>query len=269
MSVHEEIREQRKKLKGQGFKVHWDYFWEYYKIHVVVAITVIILISVLIHDIAAAKPTGFYAMVINSSASFSQEDVEKSFEEYSQMDTSSYECNIDMSSSYNPQTVDQMTMVTVQKIMANISAGELDVIMGDTSAFYYYANMQTFIDLTTVLSEEQLSKYSDQLVYVDQSFLDYLDSDAYQTFLSTGEYDKDNHYAAMAAEQYKTGVYPDVPIENMDKPIPVGIRVDQTTSKVLSGAHAYEATDAPIIGIIQTTQRTDMCLKFIEFMLEQ
>ena len=32
-SVYGEIREQRKKLKGQGFKAHWDYFWEYYKIH--------------------------------------------------------------------------------------------------------------------------------------------------------------------------------------------------------------------------------------------
>ena len=30
MSVHEEIREQQKKLKGQGVKAHLQYFWDYF-----------------------------------------------------------------------------------------------------------------------------------------------------------------------------------------------------------------------------------------------
>ena len=28
MAVRDEIRQQRQKLKGQGFKAHWEYFWD-------------------------------------------------------------------------------------------------------------------------------------------------------------------------------------------------------------------------------------------------
>ena len=56
MAVRDEIREQRQKLKGQGFKAHCEYFWEYYKIHTIVAVVAIILLVTFIRDIANRKP---------------------------------------------------------------------------------------------------------------------------------------------------------------------------------------------------------------------
>ena len=102
MSVHEEIREQQKKLKGQGFKAHWEYFWEYYKIHTIVAICVVILLAMLIRDIGSSKPYGFYAIALNSGASYSQDILEKDFVEYSGFDTTNYDCYIDTRLRYVP-----------------------------------------------------------------------------------------------------------------------------------------------------------------------
>ena len=59
-----------------------------------------------------------------------------------------------------------MTMVTVQKIMANISAGELDVIAGDESAFVYFANQQAYLDLTAILPQDKIAEYSDHFYYI-------------------------------------------------------------------------------------------------------
>ena len=63
MSVHEEIREQQKKLKGQGIKAHLQYFWDYYKIHTIVALAAIIFIVVLVKDVTNNKPYAFYALL--------------------------------------------------------------------------------------------------------------------------------------------------------------------------------------------------------------
>ena len=57
MAVRDEIREQRQKLKGQGFKAHWDYFWEYYKIHTIVAVCALIFIITIVRDITGKKPS--------------------------------------------------------------------------------------------------------------------------------------------------------------------------------------------------------------------
>ena len=157
-----------------------------------------------------------------------------------------------------------MTMVTVQKIMANISAGELDVIMGDESAFVYYANQKAYIDLTTILPQDKIAQYSDHFYYMDQAYLDYLDSEDYQNFLNTGVYDEHNRYAAIAAEHYNDGTVPHIAYEDMEKPIAVGIIVDD--SSVLKEAGAYQGTTA-VIGIITTSNHVDVAMQFIDYLL--
>lgn len=266
MSVNDDIREQRKKLKGQGFKAHWEYFWEYYKIHTAVVLAVIILISVLVHDITNNKPYGFYAMMINSGASFSQDTIQDGFASYAGIDTNAYQCLIDTSSSFSTQEISEMTMVTVQKIMANISAGELDVIAGDESAFVYFANQQAYLDLTAILPQDKIAEYSDHFYYMDQAYLDYLDSEDYQNFLNTGNYDKSNKYAVLAAEHYNDGTVPKIAYEDMQKPIAVGVIIND--SKILNEIGAYENTPV-VVGIIATSNHVDIATSYIDYLLEK
>ncbi len=265
MSVHGEIREQRKKLKGQGFKAHWEYFWEYYKIHFLVAVGVIILLTVLVKDVVNNKPYGFYAMMLNSNASLAQDTLEKDFIEYSGMDTTEVDCLIDSSASYNMQLIDEMTIATSQKVMANIAAAELDVIVADSDVFSLYANQETLQDLRDVLSSEQITAYEDSFFYVDKAYLDYLNSDEYQSYVSTGEFDESNKYAVMADRYNKDFIFPDSDPSAMEEPIPVGIKI--SSSKELESTGAYHDTTA-YVGVVINTTHPELSAKFIDFILE-
>lgn len=265
MSVHEEIKEQQKKLKGQGFKAHLEYFWEYYKIHTLVAVVVIIFLYTLLHDIITSKPYGFFAEMLNSGASGAQDYIEKEFVEYTDFDTENYDCFIDTSASYNLKVIDEMTIATSQKLMANIAAADLDVLVADRDVFVHYANQETLSDLRNYFSEAELSQIEDKLLYVDQSYLDYLSSDAYQTYISTGEFDSSDKYAVMADNYNKDFILPNTDKTKMENPIPVGIIVDN--SSVLESYGAYKES-TPIAGIVINSKHTDIAVNFIEYLMK-
>lgn len=265
MSVHEEIREQQKKLKGQGIKAHLQYFWDYYKIHTVVALAAIIFIVVLVKDVTNNKPYAFYALMLNSYSSNAEEVLESEFTEYAGIDTTTNSCFIDTSVTYNTEIIDEVTIATSQKIMANLSAAELDSMAADQNTFAYYAHQDIFMDLRTIYDESFLNKYADKLFYVDRGLVDYIASDAYQDFLMNGSYDKDNKYAVMAADIYATGQYPDTPVNEMDNPVPVGIIIDD--SSVITDNNLYQGT-TPVVGIIANTTRLDNAKLFIDYLLK-
>ena len=267
MSVHEEIREQQKKLKGQSFKAKLEYFWEYYKIHTIVVICVLILLGTLIHDISNNKPYGFYATFLNTGSSSAQDYLQAGFTPISGIDTDKYSCFIDTSESYNLEVITETTVATSQKILANISAGDLDILGADSDIFIYYATQQVFADLRTVLSDEQLAKYQDLLVYVDQSYLDYIDSDEYQTYVSTGEFDATNKYAVMADNYYKNLVFPSTDPSEMENPIPVGIKLNSSQALSASGAYVLTGT-TPVAGVVTNTTRPELAVAFLEYLLE-
>ncbi len=265
MSVHEEIKEQQKKLKGQGFKAYWDYFWDYYKIHFIVVVCTIIFLIVLIRDITDNKPYSLYAVMLNSGASFSQDSIQDQFAEYAALDTENTTCMVDTSSTYNTDVIDEMTIATSEKIMANISASELDVLAANYNLFAYYAYQDVYMDLREVFDDSFLSAYSDYIYYVDRGLIDYIASDDYQTFLLDGTYDENNEYAVMAAEIYKTGDYPDIATEDMSDPVPVGFILSD--SSIVKESSAYPSETA-IAGIIVNTTRLDTARSFIEFLLK-
>ncbi len=266
MSVRQEIRDQQKKLKGQGFKAHLEYFWDYYKIHTFVAIFVVILLSVLIHDISNNKPYGFYAIMLNSGSVGAQDYLEENFAAYSGIDTKEYSCYIDFSSSYDLNLITQTTVATSQKIMANMAGKDLDLLAANEDIFLHYANQESFSDLRCVLSSEQIAKYQDLFVYVDQAYLEYLNSDEYQTYISTGEFDSSNKYAVMADNYNKNMEYPSTDPTTMENPIPVGI--DLSGSKLLADVGAYHGT-TPVAGIIINTTRPELAAKFIDYILSE
>lgn len=264
-SVHDEIREERKKMRGKGLKANLEYFWDYYKIHTIVAVFAAILLGILIHDIRNNKPYGFYAMMLNCAASEAQTALENEFAPIAGIDTSAYDCLIDTTSSFHTQTFDELTVATSQKIMAVMSAKELDVIAADIPTMLFYANQETFLDLRTVYSEEELKSFGDRLIYVDQAYLDYLSSDEYQNYISTGEFDENNKFAVLADNYNKTLNYDEQSYETMDRPVPVAIKL--TGSQVLEYYGLYPGQDSAI-AIVVNSQHTDTDLKYIDYLMK-
>ena len=265
MSVRDEIKEQQKKLKGQGFKAHWDYFWEYYKIHTFVAIAVLIFVAITIRDIANNKPYAMYAMFINNKGMETQSILQDGFAEYADIDTSSYAVIVDTSSNFMSSIVDTTSVATSEKIMAMLAAHDLDVIVGDENTMGRYASQDTFIDLRTIYSEDELKELSDSIFYVDQGYIDYLNSEEYTTYITSGEYDENNKYAVMAKQYEEDFTYQSVDKEDMDDPVPVGFILEN--SKALESCQAYP-DEAPIAGIAINTQRVDAAKSFVEYLMQ-
>ena len=151
--VIDEIREQQHKMKDMTFQGKLQYFWYYYKVHTIVTIVVILLGITLIHDILSAKDYAFYGIMLNS-VGLSSESMESSFGEYAQLDLETYQCYIDTSSSLSYSSPSEYTMATMQKLMAQVQAQDLDAVVFDSQVFYNYAYTEMFSDLTTVLTPE-------------------------------------------------------------------------------------------------------------------
>ena len=266
MSVHDEIVEQRKKLKGQGFKAHWDYFWEYYKIHTIVGVIIVIFLVTLIRDIANNKPYALNAMFINNQGMETQTFLQDGFAEFAGIDRNSEAVLVD-TSNYLSNSLDSAAVATSEKIMALLSAKELDVMVADEAVLYRYGAQDTFTDLREVLSEDEFKKFEEagQLLYVDQGYIDYLASEEYSDYIMNHKYDVNNKYAVMAAKYDETyeEIIPD--LSEMDKPVPVGIIVKD--SAVLKECGAYP-DKIPAVAITTTCQRIDRAKQFIEYLMK-
>lgn len=264
-SVSEEIRAQRQKLKGQGFKAHWDYFWEYYKIHTIVAVVALIFLISLIRQIADNKPYALYAMAINCAGFDVQENLQNGFYEYAGINKKELEVTIDCASTFDYSSLDTATVATSEKIMALMAASDLDCVVADKEAFFHFAAQDNFTDLRNVFSAEELESFGDNVLYIDRAYIDYVGSDEYSSYIMSHEYDKENKYAEMAARHDETGEYISIPVDEMEDPVPVGIILEGTTTIEKSGAY-YAST--PVAGITVNTARLDNAKKFVEYLYQ-
>ncbi len=262
-SVNDEIREQREKLKGQGFKAHLEYFWDYYKIHTIVAVVAIIFVVTLIRDIANNKPYALNVLMVNSQGTETQSYLQDGFVQYAGIDTSTEAVLVDTSSNVITSSIDSTTVATSEKIMALIAASELDVFVSDPSVAYHYASQDTFMDLRDVMTAEELDKYSGRLFYVDRAYMDYLASEEYSNYITTGKFDESNKYAVLADDFNRNFAYGEMDPGEMDDPVPVGVIF--TDSAVLEECGAYPDKKA-IAAIVINSKRTENAKAFIEYL---
>ncbi len=266
MSVHDEIKEQRKKLKGKGFKAHWDYFWEYYKIHTIIAVIVLIFVITLIRDIANNKPYALNALFINNQGSDTQAYIQNGFAEYAGIDTNTEAVLVD-TSNYLSNTLDSAAVATSEKIMALLSAKELDVMVADGITLYHYGAQETFIDLREVFSKDELEELDKNglILYVDQGYIDYLASEEYSNYILNKQYDPNNKYAVMAAKYEETYEETILPKSEMDNPVPIGIILKDSTPLTACGAYTDKTA---VASVTINTQRLDRAKEFITYLMQ-
>ena len=265
MAINDEIREQRQKLKGQGFKAHLSYFWAYYKLHTIAALVLIIIIVTTVRDIRAKKPYAFYALVVNSYGMETQEILQQGFSDYAGIDLSTYDCLIDTSTIYNCGQNDDMSIASSEKIFTLIAAGDLDVMVADEPTAAHFASQGDFIDLRDVYSEDELYSLGDDILYVDQAYLDYINSDDFTGYLMSGEADPDDERLELLTKYGENGEYRHIPASEMAEPIPVGIIIKGSTA--LKESEAY-ISDTAVVGIVANTGRIDTAVSFVDYLLK-
>lgn len=294
MAVWDDIKKQHKKVRKKGFKAMASYFWDYYKVPTAVIIIIALFSFYLIRDMASNLPYGFYAMMINSTMHPDGEVIGEDFAGYAGIDTSSYNVLIDTNQTLSTSSYNTYDVSTQERIMAITAAGDLDVMIADQSVFEQYARNSYMTDLRDLMSEDELKKYDGYIYYVDGAILKAIEDGTYEQASSENTADNESQGSqddpsvagsnSAATDEtisdeeisYMLGisspssivseddfVLPDP--DSMEDPVPVGIILSDTA--FMQSTNTYTGS-VPIFGIIGNSSRTDLAIKFLEYLNE-
>ena len=251
--VIDEIREQQLKTRDMTGKGKLEYFWYYYKVHTLVGLLILVMVITLIHDMVTAKDFIFNCVMVNSFQ-LDAEALENSFAEYAGLDIEKYDCYIDTSTSLSLTTYDQYNMAAVQKIMAQMQSGDLDVLVFDSEIFNNYSLHGMFMDLRTIMTDEELEKYKDQLYYVDYAEV---------VREAAKELDADELMEPVEVDVEADTLMHRHP-EDMEDPMPIGIFI--TDSPFIEQSGSYHSSLQPVFGIVATCKRTEVAKQYVDFL---
>lgn len=248
MPVMDEFREEREALKHGTWKQKISYFFEYYKWHVVAAAAAIFFVVSIGYEILTHKDTAFYAAMINAIEMSDVEEYTQNFAAYAGIDPEKYDVVLDTTMHIDLDNMDQVTIASTEKLMANITAKNVDVFITDAVIMEQHANGETFLDLREFLTEEQYDRYKSRFYYVDQAIVDARQAH-YKNFDTTFEV------------SYPDPRNPDA----MQEPVPVGIYLNDTSN---IKEYYYYAGEDIIAGVVCNTTRKDAASRFLDYILE-
>lgn len=166
-SVHDEIREQQRKLKGKSPKEKFLYFWEYYRVHTFVTIFAVILVASFIHSIVTQKDTQLHAVFVNGYFEGDTDAEAWNLCTYLGGDPDKVQPMLDFNFIIDYEAMDQYSMANLQKFMAMTAASDLDVVVMNQEVLENYAQQDLFLDLSETLPAELVEAYEDQFLYYD------------------------------------------------------------------------------------------------------
>lgn len=161
MALRDEIKDQHKSIADKGFKYKVNYFIEYYKWHVVAVVIALIVIISFVKGVVTAKDDALYAVCVNAMTMPNTD----SFGKYLEIDSSKERIVYDTSYVMNMDGSDPNSYVSLQKLVATVSAGTSDVMVGDSSVLEHIAPNEFFADLRDYFSEEELKALGDKVIY--------------------------------------------------------------------------------------------------------
>lgn len=250
MPLMDEFREEREAIKNASFKKKWEYFWEYYKWYVIGGAAIIFLLSIFIRDMINKKDWIFYGAMINAVPIEEQADIFlNDFVELAQLDTETYSVMLDTSYSIIKGSYDEISGAAAQKLMINLTAADLDFILSDETTFGQYATIDTFMDMRTLFTGEELSKYEPYFYYVDMAEVDRI---------------MESNLSADPGS-YTGKDYDHTNPEKMERPVPVAIYIN--SSEKLNKAYLFKE-EAVVLGVPLNTQHLDTSLLFIDYLFD-
>ena len=244
MPLMDEFKEEREAIKNASFKERFSYFWCYYKWHVIGTIIAIAVVGSFVYQYITHKENAFYVVVLNSYAYPSAQDYTDNLAEIFELDTSKEQVLFDTSVYVDFKSNDQRTMTSAQKIIVYMASNELDLMISDTKSLEYYLYNDTFLDLTTVLTPEQVEKYKDRFYYIDKELLIALKDQATDKLFSMD--------------------FPENPYDpdSITDPVPVGLNVSD--QKDFLDNYGFQSTDL-IMCPVANTLNIEKIQKYVDY----
>lgn len=244
MPVMDEFREERESIRQGTLKQKYQYFKDYYRTPLIIFLLAALFVGILVYKFVTSKDSAFYAVLLNCSPYQDNEWLQEEYVDYAGIDLNEYTVTFDTGVYFKCNSTDEDSYITIQKLDTYTGAGQLDVMLGAGDEFAYFANSVLFMDLRTVLSEEQLQKYEPYFYYIDASVLD---------------------IPATETLDYRSLPDPGKP-EEMENPIPVAVYVE--SSEKLNRAYYFKnAEDGIAVGIYANTSHPENALALIDYIL--
>lgn len=251
MAMRDEVKEQQQKLKGKSAREKLEYFWDYYKIHTIVVLFAAFAIGIFIKDMATSKDDAFSAVVLNSYGYERQTEFQEDFAAYAGIDTNTYSCQIDASSTLSLDAMSQLDLAFSQRLAGLVQTNALDAFVSDAEIFGHYAESMMFQDLREALSTEEYEKYEPYFYYVDAALIE-------EQTQAQEEFYPDS--------QPETAADPADP-SAMEEPVPVGIYLPDSSKLAQWNCYAHTG-EAPVFGFVFSGKHLDIAHLFLAYLTE-
>lgn len=168
-SLQDEIRLSRAQLKGSPLSKKAAYLWDYYRFHFIIIIVLAFFLGNFLHGILSRKETVLSVAYINAFPNIDDEVFIEDFEQYLNLNQKKQEVLLDSGYYIDDTSASPYSTTYHQKFSTRCVAGMLDVVLADEVNFISYGEQGFFTDLSSILSKEELNKYSDRLLYLSLS----------------------------------------------------------------------------------------------------
>ena len=170
-NIHDEVKEQRKKLKELTFSGKVQYIWEYYRVPIISVILAVLFAGSLIYSIIRNNyDTVCFIAVLDGKMTGYQDDTDilsTGFTEYLGIDGKKEQVDLSYTFSLEEKEMDQEAAVSANKIYTYASTGSLDGYLSEREYIDYFCTDRNifFTDLRDIFSAEELDTLKNNIVY--------------------------------------------------------------------------------------------------------
>lgn len=166
----EDTRTTREKLKSMKFTDKVVFIVQYYGLKILAVIAAIAFVIYLIVHFAFAKEVVLNIVAVNAQdiATTSAADEQSFYEDFLKTyveDTDDAEVGIASNVSVSEDESNSAGMQNLQAIQVQLMAGTVDDVLADEAFATSLGEMGYLADITTILPQEVLDKYADDIVY--------------------------------------------------------------------------------------------------------
>lgn len=142
-----------------------------------------------------------------------------------------------------------MDYETTQAVFVQMASGSIDFAISPLEYMQNYAYKDCYLDLRTILSEEQLKKYESYFLYI------------------VGDYMKQHHARVNSGESNEIITFPDFKKpEDMKDPIPVFI--DLSKCDIITDQYQSNK-ESLVFGVVASTENLDNAISFLDFIMKR
>lgn len=248
MATKDEFKTEREAYFANAtWKQKLFYFWEYYKIHTIVVLLIVIAVSSFIYHRVTDPEiilNGFFLNAYNIESEISAADLGQEFLELQEIDTAEYDVNFNQNLFLTGD--DTTDYEASQAVWVQCGAGTVDFMISPLEHLMDFAYQEYYIDLTSVLTKEQIAKYEPYFLYVDGAVIEEM--------------------AAAPPDSPMDDIELPDPAkpEEMEEPVPVFIDMTQCQKTT----DIYGDVDSLVFSVLVNAPNSDLTIKFLDYLMK-